>query len=195
MVSNNVLAGLLIVAIAISLAGIGTYIVVPRPAVPITGQAVGITQATVAASTQIFLNVSTVNFGSLYPTNTSNTTLNNPPGFVIQNDGSVDINMTIEATSLWEKAANPSAYYRFNATQNETGSTPWNNSTFLRTITNMPAAGSPTWFANCTRFNDTLDAVEAQIFIEVPSDEPAAAKSSTVTFTATQAVGTSLCSV
>lgn len=135
----------------------------------------------------ITLIVNTVNFGTLYPTNTSNTTANNPPPFVIQNDGSVDVNITTEATNLWSAISNPSIYYQFQSALNETNSVPDPNTDLVTVWTNIPLTASPVKFATRLNSSNENDELKGHINITVPSDEPAGDRTSTVTFTASQA--------
>lgn len=71
-----------------------------------------------------------------------NTTGFNPWPFVLRNEGTVDINVTINASQLWygTGATGTSAYYRFQSAENETGSV-YNTTADigdLRSITNIP---------------------------------------------------------
>jgi hypothetical protein len=189
MVSNNILAGLLVVALVLStgslLFNLGLF---GMPGIPITGQVAGTAQVEVSAMTTISLPTSTVNFGSLNNNNVTNTTSLSPYPFVLRNDGNVNVNVTIGADDLWTGtgAANPSTYYRFNSTENETGSVV-STATDLVDITNMPATASPVNVVTRLKYTNANDEVRVHIFVTVPDDEPAGSKSSTVTFTASQA--------
>jgi hypothetical protein len=191
MVSNNLLAGLLIVAIIVSVGGIIYQLTLPKIPVTITGAVTGTAQVQIASVITISLPTDTVDFGTVQNNEVKNTTTFNPWPFVLRNEGTVDINVTINASQLWygTGATGTSTYYRFNATVNETGSV-YNTTedVDLRSITNMPIGANPTWVANCTKYTNANDEIRVHIFITVPDDEPAGSKSSTVTFTASQAV-------
>ncbi|MEM5808210.1 MAG: hypothetical protein QW818_03705 [Candidatus Aenigmatarchaeota archaeon] len=191
MVSNNVLAGLLIIAIVVSVGGIMYQLSLPRIPITITGQATGTAQVQIASLATISLPTDTVNFGSVQNNEVKNTTSLDPYPFVVRNEGTVDINITINASQLWygTGATGTSTYYRFNATVNETGSV-YNTTqnVDLRSITNMPIGATQEWVANCTKFTNANDEIRVHIFITVPDDEPAGPKSSTVTMTASQAI-------
>ncbi len=198
MVSNNVLALLVMVSIVLSIGSLymnfGFFAVPSSDSSSITGQVAGTTSATVSASAAISLPVSTVGFGSVANNELKNTTQTfNPGPFLLQNDGTVDVNVTVYATNLWvgTGAQNPSTFFRVNSTVNETSAVP--AASDLLAITNMPNATivgggvAPAGIATRLNYTDAKDAVNAHIFITVPNDESAGAKSSTVTFTATQA--------
>ncbi len=189
MVSNNVLAVLVVIAIVISLAGIATTLNLLGQVPVLTGGVTGVTQATVAAAITISLPVNTVNFGTMNVGDTDNTTDLSPYPFVVRNDGSVDVNVTVNATQLWSGtgATGTSTYYQFLSAENETGSV-FNSSIDLVTDwTNMPIASPAVKLVDRLKFTDANDEVRAHIKVTVPLDEPAGAKSSTVTFTSVQA--------
>ena len=199
MVTNTWLAVLLLGSIVLSFGSLsvnfGLFGGAPQGQIqpgllPITGQATGTASATVASVVSITLPVSTVSLGSLNNNDNQITTDFVPAPFTVGNDGTVNINLTINATDLFTgtSAANPSSFYQFNATLNETGSVVNATVDFpSTTFTNMPATGSPATLATRLKFANANDLLNIHINITVPSDEPAGAKSSTITVTASQA--------
>lgn len=196
MVTNTWLAVLLLASIVLSVGSLSLNfgllgvprVGAPEAELPITGYATGTASATVASVVSISLPVSTVSFGSLNNDGTANTFTDSPAPFTVRNDGTVNVNLTINATDLWSGTggANPSSNYQFNTTLNETGSVV-NATSDLTSTTNMPAAGSPATLATRLKFQSANDAINVEISITVPNDEAAGAKSSTVTITASQA--------
>ncbi|MFO7872222.1 MAG: hypothetical protein R6U26_01105 [Candidatus Undinarchaeales archaeon] len=81
----------------------------------------------------------------------------------------------------------PVSYYQFQSAESETGSTVDETSDLVTTWTNMPNSTAPATFATNFKFPNANDELYGHIGITVPDDEPAGAKSSTVTFTASQA--------
>jgi hypothetical protein len=152
--------------------------------ISITGMITGTTSVSVGTSATVSLPVSTVAFGELNPGQFNDTTDNNPFPFVIQNDGNVNVNVTIGADNLWTTQTNPSTYFRFNSTENETGSVV-STATDLVAWTDMPT--SPVNVVTRLKYPAANDAVNVHINITVPEEEGAGSKSSTVTFTASQA--------
>lgn len=142
----------------------------------------GTASATVPSTAGISLNISSVNFGTVTLGQTYNTTVS-PSPFTVQNDGSVNVNVTVNATQLWTRDASASSDYQFKC-QNVTGgrnlSCPSGSQT---SWTNVPigSAASVLVIANLP-FADTGDTTGTGIQITVPSDEPQGAKSSTVYF-------------
>jgi len=127
-----------------------------------------------------------IDFGLLNPTDTDDTTDDNPTPFVIQSDGNSMTNMNITADMIWDRAASPSSYYMFKA-DNETDDTDpakrlaanWSNSTI--TWKNMPDTN--TTFLDYFNWSNATDTVELDIAIEVPPDEPAGDKYSWIRLT------------
>ncbi len=196
-ISNQILAGIVMVAALISLSG--TYIIyqgikdvtydVSYGGISgsITGFAAGKANVSIPAQAAISLPVDAINFGSL-GVNQSNDTSDDSPGpFIIQNDGTVSVDLTVEATDLFTGtgASNPSDHYQFKSAENEAGSVPAVNSTYLVTDwTDVPASAE--FFAKGMKFATVSDSLQGEIKITVPGDEPSGSKSSTVTFTASQ---------
>lgn len=195
MVSNNVLAGLVVLAMVISLAGTATTLsMLGQVPVVLTGGITGTTSGTVTSQATISLPISSVSFGNMAVNENNDTTDYNPYPFVVQNDGSVDVNVTINATALWNGtgATTTSSYYQFNSSENETGSV-FSTAADLVAFTNMTIDGAAVKCVNRLKIDTGNDAANVNINVTVPSDEPAGAKSSTVTFTAVQACATSEC--
>ncbi|MEM7817779.1 MAG: hypothetical protein QXL81_03090 [Candidatus Aenigmatarchaeota archaeon] len=178
------IAGLLVIALFVS--AVGTLSLVGRISATGLGSDTGTTEANVQASTTISLTVESVNFGNVNLNASDDTTDNSPAPFVVRNDGSVNVNITINATPLWSGVSKVASDYQVMCGDNSgnprgvdcpTGSVEsWTDLTTSpqKIIANLP-------------FADNGDEVQAEIKIHVPLDEPAGAKSSTVYFIADQA--------
>jgi hypothetical protein len=121
----------------------------------------------------------TVNFNTLTIGTSNDTTTNNPAPFVIQNDGNVNVNVSIYALdALWSNAALNTEYFQFkidNFTE-ENNSFRWG----LLSWTNI--SSSPILAIGNLSYSDTNDSAEVDIKIIAPSGEIAGDKSSTITF-------------
>ena len=91
-ISNQALAVLLVIAIVASLGE--TMFLISRPSLETTGAATGIAKVNVTPMIAISLPVNVVDFGVLYQGDTKNTTTDNPGPLVVQNDGSVFVNVS-----------------------------------------------------------------------------------------------------
>lgn len=200
-ISNDALAVLVVVAIVLTVGSFGLNAGFFGGGVPVTGFAstTGTATATVSATTVLTFTVSSIAFGSLDLGNQSDTADGSPAPFTLQNDGSVDANITISATNLFSTKPTSDnsndgylAFYSFNVTVNEAGTVPFTNSTYLAVNTSQTGSwksmpGAARWIANCTDFSITSDALNIDINVTVPRDEPSGSKSSTVTVVSTQA--------
>ena len=131
----------------------------------------------------ISLLTSTVNFGSLSLSQNDNTTDDIPAPIVMDNDGNVFENVSVYAADdLWESVANPTDKFQFkigNVTS-ELNSFNWTASTTI--FTNLPTAAVIAVVD--LNYSDATDSAEADLKVEVPSDEPAGTKQSKVVFEA-----------
>jgi hypothetical protein len=143
----------------------------------------GTSAVTVVGTVVITLPTSTVNLGSLAQSSSNNTAAWTP--FNLSNDGNVKVNVTINASSLWSTAANPTSNYQFAANES------WEGVCYsvesATTLTNMYASGSATKFLTQLNYTDACDTAEIEIAVTVPSNEPTGAKTSTVSFIASEA--------
>ena len=182
MVSNNTIAGLVVAVILISLVGTVSTLTISKSA--ISGAIVGTANVTVGTSTTISLPTSNVDFGT-QAVNTWNDTADDAPApFTVQNDGTVKVNVTINATDLWDEESNPTSFYTFKAAASGEG-TCYNGDETTTTYTNMPSTA--THFIMELNYTDTCDLAEVELNVTVPSDEGQGAKGSTVWFFASQA--------
>ncbi len=126
---------------------------------------------------EITLKNSSVNFGSMGPHDTKNTTSDTPYPLVVRNDGNVEVDLTFRASDgLWTSALAPldTAYLQFKADdRTEAGSyssaeTSWTN-----------ISGSGKSLASSLNYTDTKDEVVVDLLILVPEDEPSGSKSAT----------------
>jgi hypothetical protein len=159
--------------------------------VALTGSAAfaqtGTANVTVASVVSISLPVNTIDFGTMNNGETDDTTDGAPAPFTVQNDGTVQVNVTIAATSLFSGTGgpSPSTAYQYQIANSTEGTLAWVETCSDTAWTNMPTtAEDAICFLN---FTDATDMVEVEIKVTVPNDEPAGFKSSTVTFTASQA--------
>ncbi len=146
-----------------------------------TGEAAGITQVTVSQTIGVnfVTGRSTVSFSSLAVGASDDTTDNSPLPFLIRNDGSVKADVTISATSIWSSVNQVATDYRYSTACSETSCF----NTYGTVASATPLGTSASTLINNLDFVDSRDEAEVDIYLHVPSDEPAGSKSSTVTVT------------
>ncbi|MBS3069969.1 hypothetical protein J4220_00490 [Candidatus Micrarchaeota archaeon] len=150
----------------------------------------GTVSAEVSGGTDIFLQSFLVNFGAVQVGVTYNGAgdgnWSNASAFLLRNDGSVNVNVTIAATALWSSTAGAAANYTYNVT-NATGNTsmPETCATVQNGWNIMPL-GSASAALCMLGFTDGNDYANISIRITVPTGEGAGEKTSTVTFTGSQ---------
>ncbi|MDD5416593.1 MAG: hypothetical protein PHU12_01305 [Candidatus Aenigmarchaeota archaeon] len=156
----------------------------------ITGMPIGTASVTVAGTAQISLPVSTVSFGTMPPGAINETSSNSPQPFLIQNDGTVSVNVTIarEPSSpilfSGTGSGDNSASFQFAANvSTEAGS--FDTSTSIMTWTNMPGT-APIEFLKGLKHPTPSDSAEVELRIAVPGDEPPGVKSEALSFIAYQ---------
>ncbi|MBU2562336.1 MAG: hypothetical protein KKF68_01620 [Nanoarchaeota archaeon] len=128
---------------------------------------------------QVSLPVDVVNFGSIIPGETNDTTDNSPLPFEIQNDGNCMLNITLNATNLLDSVSNPSANFRYKI-DNKSGEN--GSFSFQSNVewTQMPLiAGLAIIELN---WSDDTDMAEVDLEITVPTNEPSGNKSSIIYF-------------
>ena len=173
---------MLLVAILVS--AIGTLTVLTNPTGLLTTGS-GTTNATVAQTAILAIPTNSINFGNIAVGATNDTTTNNPVPFHLRNDGNVNVNITLNSTQLWTRDAGTSADYKFMC-GNESGGASCQEGSVL-SFAEMPVANPAIKvIANLSSAGGS-DTLEVEIKITAPVDEPAGAKSATVTFTASEA--------
>ena len=126
-----------------------------------------------------------INFSSMIKNEENDTTDDNPLPFVIENDGNDFVNVTVNATNLWNTVLNPSTYYQYSVNNTpELYSFNWTLSktswTFVPDILTLERA-----VVHLNWSNET-DSAEVDIYVKAPIDEGAGTKSSLITFTASR---------
>ena len=190
-ISNQVLSILLIVAILATVSE--TVFLIPKIGVPAktTGAVTGLTKVNVTSAIVISLPTSTVDFGVLFQGDSKNTTTDSPTGLTVQNDGSVDVNVSLardaSSSALFSGSGggdNTNTFQFAVANSTELGSFNWAGSTTA--WTNVPGT-TPVKAIAILKWQDATDLARVNLLIRVPSDEPTGAKSETLVFTAQQA--------
>jgi hypothetical protein len=132
----------------------------------------------------ISLPNNTINFGSMIPGETKNTTTDSPLPFLIQNDGNSYINLSLNATPIWSLFQTDSDYFKYKIDENplETGSF---NTTLSQTDwAQMPVSSISGNVIARLNWNDLNDSAQVDLLVEAPVGEPEGAKGSVVYFTA-----------
>ena len=156
-----------------------------------TGEATGITQVSISQTIGVnfVTGRSTVSFSSLAVGASDDTTDNSPLPFLVRNDGSVKADVTISATSIWSSSNRVPIDYRYSTACSETSCF----NTFGSTTSANPLTTSASNLINDLDFVDAQDEAEIDIYLHVPPDEPAGAKSSTVTVTGSDSTAIICC--
>jgi len=143
----------------------------------------------ISSVVSINLTTDTINFGSLLigVNGSDSTDDNSPQPFILENDGNSLVNVSINATNLWQTVANPSNYflYRFGSSS-EAGAFD-----FLRSVvTYTPVPNNLAADIVLVNFNwsDSNDSARIDLNVTIPGmEEGAGPRSSLITFIAKRA--------
>jgi len=165
-------------------------LIISQSFLTITGNPVGIASVEVLGIASIILTTNSVSFGTINAGGINNTLNNNPYPFVIENDGNVNVNVTISR----EPTSNP----LFNGTGGGDNSSSFqympgieepNSYNLLcspSNWTNVP--GAIPLIAVCNlKHQNPKDTAQIELKINVPLDEPPGIKSESLIFVASQA--------
>ncbi len=200
-ISNNVLAALVLVAMAASLTATMTIMSKFPGVSPITGmaqtQGQGIANVTLAAEANIKLLVDYVDFVTISTLEINDTQDNSPPPFLVMNNGSAYINVSVAEDSgalFWDVRDDYcESCFQFNASSNgSTFYTSYNGTAWkdFSPSQNAEVAGFGSLFTDPPNlvFNfsnlDNQQYMEVDIRIQAPSGEPSGYKVGTVLFKA-----------
>ncbi len=192
--SNKTLAVLIGLVLAVSL--VGTWAILNKISVRVIGAFATTAEGTVVAEVPSVVSIgmvaNTINFSTVNATETKDSATDAVAGqrfFTIENNGTVDVNVTASATALFTSAqySETSGHYKMYVQNNESDSAPvtalpWNTTATARQLNSTAQR-----FIGYFNYTDSKDTLNAFIVITVPADESPGAKSSTVTFTASQA--------
>ena len=194
-ISNEVLAILVIAAMAISLAGTMSTLSYLGAESPITGFYSGITNVTVTRLAAIDILVALVDFGNMAQSATDSTEDYVPHPFVINNNGTVFVNISMWSELLWPSAmAYNNTFYVFNASVNSTDNSlstvqsGWLQDTFANVSDADQGVDN---VGTCINSSKDADAINVHINVTVPLGADAGSHTVTVTFTGTDSgIGT-----
>ncbi|MBI4148677.1 hypothetical protein HY490_05275, partial [Candidatus Woesearchaeota archaeon] len=122
-----------------------------------------------------------VSFGTLAHNSSANTTNDTIKPFVAENRGNIVFNVTITGTKMFINDTFPTNAYQFQVDNNESNSFNVTNSTNV--FTNMTNASTRVDIRGLD-WHDINDTARIDILLNLPHDEPAGLRNSTVMFTA-----------
>ncbi len=182
-VNNQVLFILAIIAIAAAFSTLNVLWGGPS----ITGLYSGTTNITVVRLAAIDILVSLVDFHNMVQDSSNDTSNYSPHPFVIQNNGTTFVNITIYSEDLWPSAKpNPTMWYRYNASDDNATNTAQSTIQlgWVSPWTDMPAsAPSNPNLATCINNSPNANTINVHINISVPTLAAAGTHTATVTFT------------
>lgn len=207
-VSNNMLAALVIFAMAATLTGTITIVThLPGQPFSLAGFASeteqGLANVTLATEANIKLVVDTVEFNSIAATPgvSNDTTDFSPHPFVIENNGTARLNISVgedSADTLWEQNNTATYCFQFNSTPNSSNtvatqfmSAAWTDfsagqGSRVASATALDSENSPNVVWNLSTV-DGKDRATVHLRIEVPDGEEGGTKEATIFFEGTAA--------
>jgi len=125
----------------------------------------------------------TISFGLLAMDATNDTTDDSPLPFLLQNDGNCMLNVTINATNLWNSILNPTDYFKYKI-DNKSGEEGSFDSEQSQTSWQQMPNATPQTAIVSFNWTDNVDIAEIDLNVTVPPEEGHGDKESTVYFTA-----------
>ncbi len=192
--NKNLLIGLLIAAIVVSFAGTvyvaqimkGTGVSSWSP----SGAATAVTSVSVTgAATDIFVDTSTVQFGTLQrlsKNQTSDASGVTPSSVLIQNNGSVNLNISINfSADLFPESDVSIASFSYNCTQNEAAAAVCTDPPGTNHV-DAAAFAATTFLASTLLSDPVADTIKLHLSVSVPDNASGGQKSITVTILSVQ---------
>ena len=131
---------------------------------------------------------SSINFSNIGYLDWNDTSDNSPWPITIQNDGNAMINVSLEATNLWNTVFNPTIKYQFKV-DNVTGVNENNSFSWIKSKSDRYYDIPPTDLLELCladfNYSDARDWAEIDINVTVPNNEGAGARRSVISFIAT----------
>ncbi|MCX6767763.1 MAG: hypothetical protein NTY90_03490 [Candidatus Micrarchaeota archaeon] len=188
--SNKTLAVLIGLVLAVSL--VGTWVILNKVSVRVAGAFSTNAQGTVAGEVEATVSLGIVsnliNFSVVNVTDSKDSATDAVAGyrfFTLENNGTLDVNVSANASTYLWLSATPSAFdYQLYSADNESGSTVH---LYSQAVPLNITALADSKIIGYLNYTDSKDTANVFIKIHVPADEPPGAKSSTITFTASQA--------
>jgi hypothetical protein len=133
----------------------------------------------ISALVSVKLLESVVSFGNMVPGDSNDTTNAALDALKIENNGTVYVNVSVNASALWNEAQTNSSYYRFKVDNvtGEEGAFSWLTSVI--NWFNTPITGNVIGI-DYLNYSDATDSAEIDIAIEVPPAEDPGVKSSNI---------------
>ncbi|MFB6246275.1 MAG: hypothetical protein ABEI74_01630, partial [Candidatus Pacearchaeota archaeon] len=128
---------------------------------------------------QVELPQNSTDFGGISMGGSDNTTDNNPEPMRVENTGNALVNSSFNSTSLWQSVSHPSGNYQYKITENESNS--YNSSGSQTTWANVPSM--TTHAINDLNWTQQQDSADIDLSVDVPSQEGAGSRQSTITVT------------
>jgi hypothetical protein len=133
---------------------------------------------TVNSLVSLTLPTSSVDFGTLALEANENTTDGSPAPIKVENDGNILINVSIYANeSLWKSQNLNTSYFQFKA-DNSIFVMTWSSPRSTQDWLNVSSFALPV--IKQLNFSDATDIAEIELYVTVPTDEPAGTKISTL---------------
>jgi len=134
----------------------------------------------ITALVQISLPTSFTDFGDMGIGNSKNTTNDTISPFVIKNDGNCKVNVSMNATQLWDSIAYEASNYFMSKIRAFVGNASWAQTSWFQ----LPPITGLTVVASDLNYTDTSDDLTIDLLLEVPVNEPPGNKTSTINFQA-----------
>jgi hypothetical protein len=132
---------------------------------------------TIASVAEVIFLSNSTSFGSLAPGSTNDTSDDSPAPLILRNTGNVLVNLSTNATNIFESSSLGSTNYQFAVDEEEAGS--YTAGCSQESFTAFTA--SLKTLACDFKHADSQDEVEVEIRLQVPTDEPASDKQSNIT--------------
>jgi len=180
------MAVILIVAINVGI----NFLFMIQPMAGPAGRQTGVTSVTVLPTVCLNVNNPAMTFGALSTGTIDDTDDMDPNPFNLENCGNVDVDITLLAGDALWVAPNDvtSSFFQFKSADGEPGSVDVGGGGYIvSSFTDLPIV--PDAAANLAgrlQFEAANDLLYNHVRITVPDEEPAGAKDSTITFTASQ---------
>jgi len=157
----------------------------------ITGNVTGMATVNVTSIVMISLQVNSVDFGTVSQGSTKDTATNSPPPFLLKNDGTVNVDVTINrdpsSTPLFSGtgAGDNTTSFQFKADFPVNQTNPFDYGSSLTNWTNVPGV-TPLGFIRNLGHQVGGNLAEVDLRINVPSDESPGSKTELIDFIGTQ---------